>query len=106
MLTGDCRSPKITFRWIPGHHGIEDNEMADEEAKKAASGDSSTTHRLPELLRQQLPSSLAMVCKAFNQRTMEQWETQFRTSPHHRRLFPAQSNLTFKKIHMSLISLP
>jgi len=41
----------IKIHWTPGHTGIPDNELADEEAKKAAAGDSSLPHQLPKQLR-------------------------------------------------------
>ncbi|KAF8585858.1 hypothetical protein K439DRAFT_1342447 [Ramaria rubella] len=43
--------------WTPGHSGIEGNEIADREAKKAASGDSSPSETLPHWCRREIPFS-------------------------------------------------
>ena len=48
---------KLTLRRTPGHEGIEGNERADEEAKRAAKGLSSPTSELPQVLRRRLPAS-------------------------------------------------
>ncbi|KAL1733151.1 hypothetical protein EV714DRAFT_178472, partial [Schizophyllum commune] len=44
-------SPKLTARWAKSHVGIAGNERVDEEAKKAAQGESSPRRALPPLLR-------------------------------------------------------
>ena len=41
---------QVEFIWAPGHKGIEGNEIADEEAKLAAQGDSSMAKNLPPFL--------------------------------------------------------
>jgi ribonuclease HI len=47
----------ITLVWAPGHHGLQENELVDEEAKKAANRLSSTI--LPKSLRRPIPESTA-----------------------------------------------
>ncbi|KAG2343931.1 hypothetical protein BDR05DRAFT_863909, partial [Suillus weaverae] len=41
---------KLTVRWTPGHQRIPGNEAADEQAKKAARGESSAPKELPKSL--------------------------------------------------------
>jgi len=53
--------------WILGHSGVKGNKKVDEEAKRAARGDSSPQHMLPPILRRQLPRSRA----ALNQKHHE-----------------------------------
>jgi hypothetical protein len=40
----------LQIHWVPGHLDFEPNECADEEAKKAALGDSSDAKSLPAFL--------------------------------------------------------
>ena len=43
-------SKKFKLAWISGHSRVQGNEKVDEEAKRAARGDSSPQHMLPPLL--------------------------------------------------------
>jgi len=55
------RGLKVELRWIPGHMGVQENKWADEEAKKAAKGDSSDGMQLPMACRGALPASRSAV---------------------------------------------
>ena len=49
----------LQIHWVAGHVGFAPNTKADEEAKKAAQGDSSNTKFLPKSLRKFLPLSIS-----------------------------------------------
>ncbi|KAI0062417.1 hypothetical protein BV25DRAFT_628367 [Artomyces pyxidatus] len=46
---------KLVGRWVPGHEGVLGNVVSDQEAKKAARGDSSPAEELPGSIRGLLP---------------------------------------------------
>ncbi|TFY52504.1 hypothetical protein EVJ58_g9980 [Rhodofomes roseus] len=77
---------RFTLRWVPGHKGVEGNEMADEEAKKAARGDESEAALLPSWLRAGLPISLSKVRQTFNEVLAERAKEEWRASPRAERM--------------------
>ncbi|KLO06487.1 hypothetical protein SCHPADRAFT_814851, partial [Schizopora paradoxa] len=57
--------------WTPGHSGITGNEMGDEEAKRAAAGDSSPKKDLPKVFQKRLPHSVSARKQAYQKRSEE-----------------------------------
>ena len=79
---------QISVRWIPGHEGIEGNEKADEEAKKAAEGEEqSSPHRqLPRYLRKgPLPHSISALKQWHQKALKDRWKAQWEKSPRYAR---------------------
>ncbi|KDQ10018.1 hypothetical protein BOTBODRAFT_137309, partial [Botryobasidium botryosum FD-172 SS1] len=59
----------ITLQWTPGHEGIIGNELADEHAKKAASGDTQLSSSICAALTKALPVSVAATRASMKTRT-------------------------------------
>ena len=72
---------KLMLRWLAGHCGIDGNEKADREAKKAASGNTSTAKLLPLLLRKPLLINPAAVKRAYNESLTTKWKAEWEQSP-------------------------
>ena len=73
---------KVDFIWTPGHEGIEGNEIADEEAKLAAQGKSSSPKDLPPSLRKKaLPISISATCQKLRKQAKLRWSSEWFTSP-------------------------
>jgi hypothetical protein len=71
---------KITLRWTAGHEGIEGNETADEEAKKAAKGLISDKHTLPSYLRKELLINPAALRQNHNDKLKKIWTNTWQNS--------------------------
>ena len=60
---------------------MQGNERVDEEAKKAAQGDSSPLHRLPLILRKELPRSIVAVKQKQHKDLISRWKDMWLGSP-------------------------
>ncbi|KAL1751442.1 hypothetical protein FB107DRAFT_192407, partial [Schizophyllum commune] len=90
---------KLTARWAKSHIGIAGNERADEEAKKAAQGESSPDRLLPELLRSgtRLPYSTSALKQRHNARLKKRWSARWNDSPRHARVKVYEPAFPFTK---------
>jgi ribonuclease HI len=98
------RNFKVTVRWISGHDGVEGNEVADQEAKKAAEGhrNNSARRRLPPYLRKTvLPYSISALKQAQRQESSERWAHLWKNSPR----YESTTNLDPSILTGSFISL-
>jgi ribonuclease HI len=89
----ECR-----IRWSPGHHGIEGNEMADTEAKKAAEGSSSPKRALPQALHNRIPHSKSAIKANFEKKVRKKAKRHWEKSPCHNRTKKLDQNLPVKEI--------
>ncbi|KAG2153439.1 uncharacterized protein EDB93DRAFT_1082282, partial [Suillus bovinus] len=95
---------KVTVRWISGHDGVEGNELADEEAKRAAvsNTESSPTDTLPPYLHKGvLPCSISALKQAQKKESSDRWKRLWQGSPRHDRTVSIDPNI----LNGSFISL-
>jgi ribonuclease HI len=67
------KSYSLTLRWTAGHTGIQGNEEADIEAKRAAEGHSSIAQLLPRILRRTLAVSTSAVKQKHSSVAKSEW---------------------------------
>ena len=64
----------IHLEWIPGHMDIAGNDLVDEHAKRAATGEVSNANDLPDILEKRLPAGVS-VLKAKRKKTiLQRWK--------------------------------
>lgn len=80
------RNHALTLRWTAGHAGIPGNELADKEAKKAASGLTSDKKLLPPYLRRVLLTNPSAVIQHKNSETKKKWLKKWKNSKRGRKL--------------------
>ena len=92
------RNPdKITLRWIAAHKDVKGNEKADEEAKRATSGESSPSEHLPHILRDPLPLSAGTAKSQYLLKLREEWKTGWGSSPRKERLERIDEGFPYEK---------
>lgn len=93
------RGMRLTLRWVPGHEGVDGNEIADEEAKEAAAGRSSDRGSLPQALRRRtLPLSVPAKARQNHPTHLKQKAaTRWRTSKRRLRLAEIDESLPSPK---------
>jgi len=79
-IHGKHRDEALEIWWTPGHEGIRENERADEEAKKAARGDSSPDDQLPLACRGQFKTSRSTARQTHTRKVKGDATTQFMKS--------------------------
>ncbi|KIJ52972.1 hypothetical protein M422DRAFT_81035, partial [Sphaerobolus stellatus SS14] len=84
---------KLHLEWVPGHEDVEGNELADDEAKKAAGGITSATQELPHILHQTLPISIAALKSERKKTILPRWRASWTTSPRFGRLSKVDANM-------------
>jgi ribonuclease HI len=80
------RNLRITLKWVPGHKGVEGNEQADEQAKKAITEGSSEVHLLPEYLQGTLKHSKSAIIQSHNAKLRNEAQKEWSKSPRFARM--------------------
>ena len=93
----------LQIHWVPGHIDFAPNEKADEEAKKAAQGDSSEAKYLPKFLRKPLPLSISALQQNNISKIKKKWERRWKSSPRED-VLKAIDNTAPSKKYLRLIS--
>jgi hypothetical protein len=83
---------RITLKWIPGHKGVEGNEQADEQAKKAITDGSSANNQIPAYLHNPIPQSKSATTQNFNVKLKIQAQKEWVKSPRYNRMKKTDPN--------------
>jgi len=95
---------RITVRWTAGHSGIEGNEKADAEAKRAAEGNSSNKAELPRYLKKKLKKSISALRQTYSDGVNKEWNEKWRTSERYNRFQTSDTLPPHSTKYLKLIS--
>jgi hypothetical protein len=90
----------LQIHWVPSHSDFAPNEKADEEAKKAAQGDSSDAKSLPKFLRKHLLLSVSVLHQEHFGKIKKRWEHKSSPRENHLR---TTNNSAPSKMYIRLI---
>lgn len=88
---------KFVLKWIAAHKDVKGNERADEEAKKAAQGESSPPEELPPILRKWLPYSAAAIKQDYREGLKSRWLEDWGMSPRYAKFQHVDPDFPFNK---------
>lgn len=97
-------SHTLTVRWTAGHEGLRGNEAADQEARRAAEGETSGKHSLPSYARKPLLINPAAVRRAHHDALVRQWENDWRSSERGSRVARLDASTFLKAISRNGLS--
>lgn len=97
------------LRWIPGHKGVEGNELADTAAKEAAKGERYTSpkERLPSYLQnEKLPDSISAIKQWHQAELNERWSNLWKESPRYTRTSTIDPSMPSNRFIKLVATLP
>src|SRR6266481_1076869 len=97
---------RLEIGWIKGHSGVERNEKADQEAKKAAGGQASRACMLPRFLMEEpLLLSTSALQQAFDVGLLSRWRNVWVTFPRYMRISRIDVTMPSKGFHKLMLGL-